>query len=393
MTNHIDSDLLNSVLQLLTSEGSSGFAEGLRLLVDEAMAQERSAVLQARPYQRCDERLGRANGFKPKTLATRIGPIQFRIPQVRDGVEFYPSALEKGVRSERALMLSLAEMYVQGVSTRKVTKIVEELCGHSVSSTQVSNCAALLDAELQTWRDRPLGACPYVILDARYEKVRHGGQFVDCAVLIAIGIGTDGKRSVLGVSVALSEAETHWRDFLSSLQARGLHGLTLIVSDAHAGLSAARRAVYPSVPWQRCQFHLQQNAQAYVPRLDMRAKVAADIRSIFNCPDLQSARDRLKNLVASYSKTAPKLAAWMEDNIPQGFAVFAFPPAHQRRLRTSNALERVNLELKRRTRVASLFPNEASLLRLISALLCEINEEWLTAKIYLNMKSTDLLQN
>jgi hypothetical protein len=199
MTNQIDSDLVNTVLQLLTSEGSSGFAEGLRLLVDEAMVQERSAVLQARPYERCEGRLGRANGFKPKTLASRVGPIQFRVPQVREGVDFYPSALEKGIRSERALMLSLAEMYVQGVSTRKVTKIVEELCGHSVSSTQVSNSAAKLDVELLSWRERPLGACSYMILDARYEKVRHGGQFVDCAVLIAIGVGPDGNQQSLPI--------------------------------------------------------------------------------------------------------------------------------------------------------------------------------------------------
>lgn len=392
MTNQIDSDLLNTVLQLLSSEGSSGFAEGLRLLVNEAMYQERSAVLQARPYERCEERLGHANGFKPKTLATRIGPVKFRIPQVRDGVDFYPSALEKGIRSEKALLLALAEMYVQGVSTRKVTKIVEELCGHSVSSTQVSNCAAKLDAELQCWRDRPLGSCSYMILDARYEKVRQGGQLLDCAVLIAIGIGQDGKRSVLGVSVALSEAEVHWRSFLASLQSRGLHGLSFIVSDAHCGLSAARAAVFPSVPWQRCQFHLQQNAQAHVPRLDMRAKVAEDIRGIFNCPDLASATARLKHLVDSYSKSAPKLSTWMEENIPQGLAVFSLPLAHQRRLRTSNSIERVNQELKRRTRVASLFPNEASLLRLISALLSEISDEWATSKIYLNMIPPDLPQ-
>ena len=392
MTHQIDSDLLNDVLQLLTHEASSGFAEGLRLLVNEAMVQERSAVLQASPYQRCDERLGRANGFKPKTLATRVGSIELRVPQVRDGVHFYPSALEKGARSEKALLLALAEMYIQGVSTRKVTKIVEELCGHSVSSTQVSNCAAKLDAELQIWRERPLGACTYMILDARYEKVRQGGQLLDCAVLIATGIGPDGKRSVLGVSVALSEAEPHWRSFLASLQARGLHGLSFIVSDAHAGLRAARAAVFPSVPWQRCQFHLQQNAQAYVPRIDMRASVAADIRSIFNSYDLASAQLRLKSLVDAYSKSAPKLSTWMEENIPQGFAVFSLPTAHLRRMRTSNALERVNQELKRRTRVASLFPNEASLLRLISALLCEISEDWLTGKIYLNMNPTDLPQ-
>ena len=392
MTNQFDSQLLTTVLQLLTTECSSGFAEGLRLLVNEAMVQERSAVLQARPYERCEDRLGRANGFKPKTLASRVGPLLLSIPQVRDGVDFYPSALEKGARSEKALLLALAEMYVQGVSTRKVTKIVEELCGHSVSSTQVSACSAKLDLELQSWRDRPLGSYPYMILDARYEKVRQGGQLLDCAVLIAIGIGQDGKRSVLGVSVALSEAEVHWRSFLTSLQARGLHGLTFIVSDAHCGLSAARAAVFPSVPWQRCQFHLQQNAQAYVPRLDMRERVAADIRSIFNSQDLASAQARLKTLVDLYSKSAPKLSAWMEENIPQGLAVFSLPTAHQCRMRTSNAIERVNQELKRRTRVASIFPNEASLLRLISALLCEISEEWLTGKIYLNMKPADLPQ-
>ena len=391
MTHQINPDLLNSVLQLLTAEGSSGFSESLRLLVNEAMVQERSAVLQARPYERCEARLGRSNGFKPKTLATRLGPIEFRVPQVRDGVDFYPSALEKGVRSEQALLLALAEMYVQGVSTRKVTKIVEELCGHSVSSTQVSTCAAKLDEGLHAWRERPLHACPYLILDARYEKVRQGGQLLDCAVLIAIGIDPSGKRSVLGVSVALSEAEVHWRTFLASLQSRGLHGLTFIVSDAHAGLGAARTAVFPSVPWQRCQFHLQQNAQAYVPRLDLRSKVAADIRAIFLCPDLPSASARLKDTVLAYASSAPKLALWMEENLPQGFAVFSLPEPHQKRLRTSNSIERVNQEIKRRTRVASLFPNEASLLRLASALLAEISDEWISGKIYLNMNPSDLI--
>jgi transposase-like protein len=392
MTNPIDPALLNTVLQLLSSEGSQAFAEGLRLLVNEAMVQERAAALQAHPYERTPNRLGFANGFKSKTLNTRIGPIQFDIPQVRGDLDFYPSALEKGLRSEKALMAAMAEMYVQGVSTRKVSAIVEQLCGHAVSSSQVSKCTAQLDAELQAWRQRPLASFPYVILDARYEKIRHGGQVLDCAILIAIGINPQGKRSILGLSVALSEAEVHWRDFLSSLQSRGLHGLQLIVSDAHAGLTAARAAVFPSVPWQRCQFHLQQNAQAFVPRLDMRASIAEDIRSIFNCPDLPSAHARLKTLAASHSKTAPKLAAWMEQNLPQGFTIFSLPASHQRRLRTSNSLERLNQEIKRRTRVASLFPNEASLLRLVSAILCEIDEDWLSSKVYLNMNSTDLTQ-
>jgi transposase-like protein len=392
MTNPIDPALLNTVLQLLSSEGSQAFAEGLRLLVNEAMVQERAAALQAHPYERTPNRLGFANGFKSKTLNTRIGPIQFDIPQVRGDLDFYPSALEKGLRSEKALMAAMAEMYVQGVSTRKVSAIVEQLCGHAVSSSQVSKCTAQLDAELQAWRQRPLASFPYVILDARYEKIRHGGQVLDCAILIAIGINPQGKRSILGLSVALSEAEVHWRDFLTSLQSRGLHGLQLIVSDAHAGLTAARAAVFPSVPWQRCQFHLQQNAQAFVPRLDRRASIAEDIRSIFNCPDLPSAHARLKTLAASHSKTAPKLAAWMEQNLPQGFTIFSLPASHQRRLRTSNSLERLNQEIKRRTRVASLFPNEASLLRLVSAILCEIDEDWLSSKVYLNMNSTDLTQ-
>jgi transposase-like protein len=387
MAHQNQSELLNSVLQLITEEGTGGLAEGLRLIINEAMVQERSHALQAQPYERTDSRQGHANGFKPKTLATRLGPIQFKVPQVRGDLEFYPSALEKGIRSEQALKLAMAEMYVQGVSTRKVSAIVEQLCGHSVSSTQVSQCAAALDAELETWRNRPLGCFPYVFIDARYEKVRQGGRLLDCAVLIALGIGLDGKRSILGVSVALSEAEVHWRSFLNSLQKRGLHGLLLLVSDDHAGLNAARTAVFPAVPWQRCQFHLQQNAQAYVPRLDQRAPVAQAIRSIFNCPDQASALARLKEVVTAHASTAPKLAAWMEENLPQGLTVLAFPQAHQRRLRTSNPLERVNMELKRRTRVAGLFPNEASLLRVVSALLAETSEEWETGKTYLNLEN------
>jgi putative transposase len=386
MAHQHKTELLNTVLQLLTEEGTAGLAEGLRLLINEAMAQERAHVLQAQPYERTDDRQGHANGFKPKTLATRLGAIQFNVPQVRGAVDFYPSALEKGIRSEQALKLALAEMYVQGVSTRKVSAIVEQLCGHSVSSTQVSQCAAKLDTELESWRNRPLESCAYVFLDARYEKVRQGGQVLDCAVLIALGVRPDGKRSILGVSVALSEAEAHWRTFLASLQQRGLHAPLLLISDHHQGLAAARQAVFPAVPWQRCQFHLQQNAQAYVPRLDQRAAVAQTIRTVFDCPDRPSAQARLKEVVAAYAATAPKLAAWMEENLPQGFAIFAFPNAHQRRLRTTNALERVNMELKRRTRVASVFPNEASLLRLVSALLAETTDEWEAGKVYLNME-------
>jgi len=385
MTRQTHPELLNHVLQLFTEQGLPGFAEGIRLLVDEAMRLERAQVLQAQPYERTPNRQGRANGFKPKTIGTRMGAITFAIPQVRDGVPFYPSALEKGLRSEQALKLALAEMYIQGVSTRKVSAVLEQLCGLEVSSTQVSQCAARLDAELTLWRERPLGAFPYVVLDARYEKVRLEGRVLDCAVLIALGISPDGRRTILGVSAALSEAEVHWRAFLTALQKRGLHGIQLLVSDAHAALGQARMTVFPSIPWQRCQFHLQQNAQAFVTRLDQRAPVAAEIRNVLDSLDRPSADRRLKELVQRHASTAPKLANWLEENLPQGLTVLSFPLAHQRRLRTSNGLERVNQELRRRTRVIRLFPNEAALVRLVSALLAEVSEDWQTENLYLNM--------
>ena len=389
MTHQNDSELLNSVLQQLNDDGLGGLLEGFRILLNEAMVRQRSVALGAQPYERTDTRQGHANGFKAKTVKTRMGALELAVPQVRGSVDFYPSALEKGLRSELALKLALAEMYVQGVSTRKVSAIVEELCGSSVSSSQVSQCAAKLDAHLETWRNAPLGVFPYVIIDARYEKVRQDGRVLDCAVLIAFGVEPSGRRRILGVSVALSEAEVHWRDFLSSLQKRGLRGVQLFISDNHAGLKAARRAVFPGVAWQRCQFHLQQNAQAYVPKIDQRASVAAAIRSVFESLNRDEADRRIKELVATYEKSAPKLAAWMEENLHEGLAVMDLPAAHRRRMRTSNALERVNMELKRRTRVARIFPNEASLLRLISALLREIDEDWETGKIYLNMQSED----
>jgi transposase-like protein len=387
MTHPTQPELLNTVLQLLTAEGLSGLPEALTLLLNEAMRAERAAVLQAQPYERTEARQGYANGYKPKTLQARVGPLAVQIPQVRGGVPFYPAALERGLRSERALLLAIAEAYVQGVSTRKVSAILEQLCGLEVSSTHVSQCTAKLDVELEQWRPRPLGAYPYVLVDARYEKVRHGGHVLDCAVLIALGIAPDGKRALLGVSVALSEAEVHWRTFLQSLQERGLHGLQLLVSDDHAGLGAARRAVFPAVPWQRCQFHLQQNAQAYVPRLDQRAAVAEAIRGVFNSPDRPSAQRGLHDLVTRYQTTAPALAAWLEENLAQGFTIFALPATHQRRLRTSNAVERVNEELRRRTRVAGVFPNAAAVLRLVTALLAEKTDDWETEKLYLNMEN------
>lgn len=369
---------IDDALELLKAHGFEGLAEAVTVLMNAAMVAERSEYLGAAPYERSATRAGYANGYKDKTLKTRLGELPLRVPQTRD-CEFYPQSLEKGLRSERALLLSIAEMYVQGVSTRRVKKIVEELCGMEVSSSQVSRAAEELDEMLSAWRERKLASYRYVVLDAQYEKVRQNGQVLDAAVLIACGVGSDGHRDVLGCSVSLSEAEVHWRAFLSDLKDRGLHGVQLIVSDAHEGLQAARKAVFPSVPWQRCHFHLQQNAGQYVPNMSMRAPVAADIRAIFTAPDQDEAEHLLEKFVKKYEKKAPKLSSWAEDNLPQGFTVFSLPPSHRRRMRTTNLVERLNEEIRRRTRVARLFPNEASCLRLISAVLMEIAEDWLTA--------------
>ena len=387
-------EAFSSLLPLLTSGSDSRFRDALQLLLNASMLLERQQHLRAQPHERSEERNGYANGFKERSLQTRLGELSLRVPQVRDSSEpFYPQSLERGLRSERALKIALAEMYVQGVSTRKVTAITEQLCGFAVTSAQVSRAAAELDEVLAAWRNRPLGQMHYLVLDARYEKVRQGGIVQDAAVLIAVGVGLDGKREVIGVSVALSEQEAHWREFLKGLVARGLSGVQFIVSDAHHGLSAARQAVFGAVPWQRCQFHLQQNAQAYVPKKEMKTQVAVDIRAIFNAPDAQAAQTLLKATVARYEKTAPKLATWMETNLPEGLTAFVLPTAHQRLMRTSNSLERVNKEVKRRTRVATLFPNEASCLRLVSAVLMEISEDWTTGKTYLTFPEEEKQQN
>lgn len=385
MTHQNDSNPIETAMELLSQAGFDGVAEAFRILLNESMRAERSAVLGADLHQRSVHRKGYADGYKPKTVSTRMGQTTLSVPQVRGDVEFYPSALEKGVRSERALKLALAEMYIQGVSTRKVTAVMQELCGLDVSSSQVSRATALLDEELSAWRSRPIGSIPYLILDARYENVRHAGAVVRCAILIALGVQLDGRRSVLGVSVSLSEAEVHWRDFLKSLQDRGLHGTRLIVSDDHKGLKAALEGRFAGTPWHRCQFHISQNAMEYAPRLEMKKEVGADLRDIFNAPDRLEAERRLSVAVEKYRDKAPKLAEWMEANVPEGFTVLILPAEHRKCLRTTNMLENLNRQIKRRTRVATLFPNEDSLLRLVTAVLMETSDEWESGKVYLTI--------
>lgn len=388
MTHQNNYNLSAGMLEELTQNGLEAVRELMRVLLNNIMQAERAKYLQAGEYERSEERKGHANGYKPKTVQTRVGKITFAIPQVREG-GFYPTALEKGMRSERALVATLAEMYVQGVSTRKVKAITEELCGVEISAMQVSRATAQLDEVLQEWRERPLGEIRYLYLDARYERVREASQVRDAAILVATGITPAGERQVLGVSVSLSEHETHWKAFLNSLKDRGMNGVQLVISDDHSGLGAARRAVLGSVPWQRCQFHQQQNAANYLPKQSMRLEVAADIRAMFNASDRKNAEELLQAAIQKYAVTAPRLSAWMEDNLAEGFTVFDFPLEHRRSIRTTNSLERLNQEIRRRTRVVGVFPNPASLLRLVSALLMEISEDWQIGKHFCPGKSSE----
>jgi len=382
----VNGSKVGEIIEQLCDEGFEGITGAVITLLNEAMKLDRTRHLQARPYERSEERQGYSNGYKPKTVNSRLGKLQLAVPQVRDSEEdFYPSCLEKGLRSERALKAALAEMYIQGVSTRKVKAITEALCGYEVTSSQVSRITKELDGQFEQWRDRPLGKIRHLMVDARYEKVRHGGHVIDNAVLIAYGIDDEGRKSILGVSVSLSESEVHWRTFFESLVKRGMHGLELIISDAHSGLKAAKRAVFPSVPWQRCHFHLQQNAQSYVPKQSMKKEVANDIKAVLTAPNLGEAKRLLQLTSEKYQTKAPKLSEWMVANIPEGFTIFDFPQAHWKKLRTSNLAERANKEIKRRTRVVGIFPNCDSCLRLVTAMLVEMDEEWGQGRGYLNM--------
>ncbi len=256
-----------------------------------------------------------------------------------------------------------------------------------MTENQVSKATKELDDQIEAWRTRPIEPIAHLVLDAMYEDVRYDKLVRRCAVLIAVGVRvSDGKRTILGVSVSLSEAEVHWRDFLRGLKERGLELPKSITSDAHEGLRAALGTIFPASPWQRCQFHLQQNAQAYVPKVTMREEVAADIRDIFNAPGAEEAKLLLEKTIIKYQKSAPDLSTSMESALPEGFAIFELPKAVRKRLRTSNMLENLNKQIRRRPRVVSIFPNKESCLRLISSILMEQSDDWESGRAYLNPK-------
>ena len=388
-----DDTTICAIMEHLIANGATGMARVFGQLFEMAMRIEREQHLKAAHYERTTERLGYANGYKPKRIDTPAGTVTIQVPKTAGHGDnpFYPQSLERGQRSSRAVMLAVAEMYIKGVSTRQAESVMREFGIESLSSTQVSRAAKLLDEELAAWRNRPLDQMKYLILDARYEKARLDGVVRDVAVLSAIGVGLDERRHVLGLSVALSEAEVHWRAFLENLQARGLRGTIFTVSDDHAGLKAARRAVLGAAIWQRCQFHLAQNAVHNSPNNDIRKRIGKQLRSVWNASSLAAAEAELATLVASYRDKHQNFADWLENNVPEGLAVFTLPEDHQKRMRTSNGIERpIQQELKRRTSKVRVFPNLESLERLSTAVLVEIDEKWETeTKAYIKWEEID----
>lgn len=355
-------------------------------VLQEILEAEMCEHVGARPHERTPERTGHRNGYKPRKLTTRVGTLTLRVPQDREGT-FSSAIFARYQRSEKALVLSLMEMYVQGVSTRKVAKITEELCGIAFSKSAVSALCAALDEQLEVWRERPLEDTPYpyLVIDATYEKVRRAGRIVSCGVLIACGVrALDGRREILAVTCADTESEATWGELFRSLKARGLAGVELVTSDAHPGIKAAVARHFQGASWQRCQCHFQRD-QAKKVAYRHREALAADIHDVFEAPELVSAFTRAEAAADKWRDVSPQVATALEEEVEECLAVFAFPAAHRERLRTTNGLERLNEEIKRRTKVVRIFPNEASCLRLVSALCVETSEEWVTGRRYLDM--------
>jgi transposase-like protein len=356
----------------------------VQAVLQELLEAEMTEALGAEKGERTPLRLGHRSGYYGRTLVTRVGKLELRVPQDRQG-RFSTELFERYQRSEKALVAALAEMYVQGVSTRKVKAITEELCGHSFSASAISEINVRLDQGLAQFAGRRLDeACPYLIVDARYERVREAGVIRSQAVLVAIGIGWDGRRSILAVELANRESRSSWRDFLLQLRERGLSGVEFVVSDDHAGLRQAIVEVLPEAAWQRCYVHFLRNALDYVPR-KVDDDCLRELRWLYDRRDLAEARRDLAAWLAKWQATYPKLCGWVEERIEETLTFYRLPRQHHKHLKSTNLLERLNEEIKRRTQVVRIFPNAASCLRLIRALAVEMHENWLEAHRYLNM--------
>lgn len=373
----------------LVSEEKEFFRVVVQEVIQQVLESEMEEKLQAAKGERTESRQGYRSGYYSRSLVTRVGRLELRVPQDRDG-KFSTQVFERYQRSEKALVLALAEMYVQGVSTRKVKAITEELCGHSFSASSVSASTAKLDEQLSQFSKRSLESeeYPYLVLDARYERVREGGVIRSRAVLVAIGINWDGRRCVLGVELANRESASSWRDFLCGLKERGLRGVEFVVSDDHAGLRQAISQILSQAVWQRCYVHFLRNALDHLPR-KADDDCLKELRWIYDRRDLEEARRDLAAWLAKWQSKYPKLCDWVEQNIEETLSFYRLPLAHHKHLKSTNMLERLNEELKRRTHVVRIFPNEESCLRLTRALAMEAHENWIEATRYLNM---DLLR-
>ncbi len=362
-------------------------------LYQEMLEMEFTDHLGAGHYERTPTRQGYRNGYRERQLRTRVGTLTLRVPRDREG-KFSTRLFERCQRSEKALILALQEAYVEGVSTRKVGRITEKLCGTDFSKDQVSRMAQALDEELDRWRGRRLGKrYPYLVVDARYEHVREDGHVMSEGVLTVEGINEQGYRGVIGVAVAPGEDKSSWGEILRGLIERELDPseVVCVTSDDHLGLRDALQRYFPHTAWQRCQAHYQQNAGAKVPRRD-RAEVHDQLRDVFAAPDYEEAHRRAEQMIEQWSSRVPAFAEWLEETIEQTLTVFQLPKGHRVRLRTTNNLEKFHQEVKRRTRVVRIFPNRRSCLRLVSALAMEQSEEWLTGPRYLTMTQTETVE-
>ena len=374
-----------SALKALLRDDPEFLRTLVSVAVQEVLEAEMTDALQAAKGERAPARLGYRSGYYGRTLITRVGKLELRVPQDRDG-RFSTELFERYQRSERALVAALAEMYVQGVSTRKVKAITEELCGHSFSASAISAINKKLDESLAQFANRPLvDAYPYLILDARYERVREAGVIRSQAVLIAIGIDWDGRRGILAVELANRESHSSWKAFLLGLKPRGLCGVEFVVADDHAGLRAALREVLPEAAYQRCYVHFLRNALDDVPR-KVDDDCLQELRWLYDRRNLAEARGDLAAWLAKWSAKYPKLTGWVEENIEETLTFYRLPRQHHKHLKSTNMLERLNEEIKRRTHVVRIFPNAESCLRLVRALAVETHENWLEAHRYLNME-------
>lgn len=368
----------------LMSEDADFLRPVVREVVQQVLEAEMDEAVRAQKSERTGERVGYRSGYYNRTLITRVGKLELRVPQDRQG-RFRTEVFERYQRSEKALVGAMAEMYVQGVSTRKVKAITEELCGHEFSASTISRINKTLDEELEKFAQRRLEeAYPYLILDARYEKVREDGAIRSRAVLVAIGINWEGRRSVLAVDLANRESHTSWRDFLLALRQRGLREVECVVSDDHAGLKKAIHEVLTEAAWQRCYVHFLRNALDYLPR-KADDDCLMELRWMYDRRTLDEARRDLAAWLVKWSGRYPKLCDWVEGNIEETFTFYRLPRQHHKHLKSTNMLERLNEELKRRTLVVRIFPNAESCLRLVRALAAEIHENWIEAMRYLNM--------